>query len=216
MTTKGRFCVLLGTDFSGKSSALREVARRSDWRAVSYDDELVPEQFSFIRRLKPDLMGTILPNLAQFSPEMLIGWLHVTELYIRDASLAFVREGRDVLADSSFYKMLAKCVLKGLGDDPIVQSWRAFPPADRIIFFRMTPEQLVERVPELGKLNALEHYGSTPTRDGFLSFQRDLQDKMLEEVRGLPLDILDGAAPREVLVERVLEILAQERARSTS
>jgi hypothetical protein len=214
MKAKGRFCVLLGSDFSGKSSALREVGRRSDWRAVSYDDELVPEKFSFIRRLKPDLMGTILPKLAQFSPEMLIGWLHVTELYIRDASAEIVQEGLDVIADSSFYKMLSKCALKGLGEDPIVRSWRSFPRPDRVIFLRMSPEQLDERVPELHRLNVLEHYGATPTREGFLAFQRDLQEKMLEEVRGLPIDILDGGAPREVLIECVLQILDQERAGS--
>jgi len=209
---KGKFCVLLGSDFSGKSSALREIAKRSSWRAVSYDDEHVPEQYSFIRRLKPDLVGTILPGIARFSPDMLLGWLHVTELYIRDASQELLQAGENVLADAYFYKMVAKCVLRGLGGDPIVQSWRAFPPPDRIIFLRMPPELLAERVPELSRLNALEHYGAEATRDGFLAFQRDLQDRMLEEVRGLPVDILDGATPREALVEQVLAILGRELA----
>jgi thymidylate kinase len=214
MRRRARFCVLLGSDFSGKSSVLREVGRQSDWVPVSYDDEFVPEQFGFIRRLKPDLMRTILPNVASFSPEMLIAWLHVTELFIRDASLGHLEAGRDVIVDSYFYKMLSKCVLRGMGEDPVVKTWRSFPRPDRVIFLRMTPEQLDERVPDLHRLNVLEHYEAAPSREGFLSFQRDLQEKMLVEVHGLPLDTLDGGAPREMLVGQVMQILAQERGRS--
>jgi hypothetical protein len=206
MTQAHRLCVLLGADFSGKSSVLRAIRQSTDWQVVSYDDEHVPAHYDFVRRLKPELMNHILPAAASLSPDLVIAWLHVGVLYLRDLSLE-LRERGNVIVDSYAYKLLSKCVLKGYAEHPIVRSWRDLPPPDEVILLETPAEHLASRVPSFEQLNPLEHYGDKPTREGFLRFQSDLEAEMRRATAGLPVRAISADAPREVLAQTVCDLL---------
>jgi thymidylate kinase len=197
--------VLTGTDYAGKSSLLHGLSEElPSWTIVSYDDEFVPPRYEFIRRLKGDLVRTIFPG--GYSADMLLGWLHVTQVYLRDAC-AEARERGPVLVDSYFYKLLSKCVLRGLGEHAVVRSWRSFAPPEGVILLELPREELTRRVGDLSRLNAFEHHGRTPTLDGFLSFQEDLQRQLAREVEGIPVTRLDAALPPDVLRSAVRSVV---------
>jgi thymidylate kinase len=197
--------VVTGTDYTGKSSLLRGLAGElPGWTIVSYDDEFVPERYGFIQRLKGDLVRTIFPG--GYSVDMLIGWLHVTQVYLRDACTEARARG-PVLVDSYFYKLLAKCVLRGLGEHPVVKSWRAFERPDHVVLLELPRDELVRRAGDLSRLNAFEHHGSAATVETFLSFQEDLQRHLAREVDGIPTTRIDAAVPPEALRARVREVL---------
>jgi len=197
--------VVTGADRTGKSSLLHGLAGElPGWTVVSYDDEFVPERYGFVKRLKGDLVRTIIPG--GYSIDMLIGWLHVTQVYLRDAC-ADARKRGPVLADSYFYKLLAKCVLRGLGEHPVVKSWRAFERPDHVVLLELPRDELARRAGDLSSLNAFEHHGSAATAETFLSFQEDLKRQLAREMEGIPATRIDAAVSPEAPRARVREVL---------
>jgi len=71
------FDVLLGADFSGKSSVMSELSRSSTpRRLISTDTEFIEERHRLVRRLRRSVSEEILPGLGTtYSAEFLAGTL---------------------------------------------------------------------------------------------------------------------------------------------
>ena len=61
-------------------------------------------------------------------------------IHLRDR-LAHVRDGRPVVVDSYCYKILARCRLAGVGDNPMFDWWRTFPQPTRVRYLDIPPEK---------------------------------------------------------------------------
>lgn len=189
------FVVLLGPDYVGKSSIMRGLQRHARFRLVSCDDEFVPESYGMLKELRRLFLGHGLPRASEMhSPDFLVTGLQMSTVYLRDRA-RFERVNAPVLVDAYYYKVLAKCALSGLVSEALFEAWRRYPQPDRVIFLRADPEVAFARARLAGALNGFEHYGRAGSLRDFVRFQRDLVELMLEEVRSLPLQIVDGNRP---------------------
>lgn len=204
-----KFAVLLGTDFSGKSSALAELRALSPaWRVVSTDREFLGPEHAVVASLR-DSVGRVLPSLGTaYSPQFLAGLLQTAVLHLRD-QLAADRGGRTVV-DSYYYKILAKCRLAGVGENPMFDWWRSFPQPSRVVYLRISPESAWHRCGRGARLNPLEYEGARPERDGFARYQRALDKLMREEIRRLPVTFVDEQASPAHTARAIQEALADE------
>ncbi len=204
------FCVLLGPDYAGKSSAMAELARASSpWRLVSADDDFLAPGHQLIARLRRDLVKETLPALGTtYSFDFAATLMQTAVVHLRDQALAYLRRG-PVLVDSYYYKILAKCRLMG-GDNPLFRWWRSFPQPTRVIYLDVAPATAWRRSGSGAVVNGLEHYGDTAGPEEFAAFQADLRKLMLEETRHLPVSIVDGHGSVAATVRNIGEVLADE------
>lgn len=204
------FDVLLGPDYAGKSSVLTELAAAEpSWRFVSVDDAFLQPQHALIARLRRQLVGEALPGLGTaYSPDFIAGLLQTAVLHVRDQVAASA--GAPVLVDSYYYKILAKCRLAGAAENPMFDWWRSFPQPRRVLFLDVSPETAWERCGLGAVANPLEYHGDEPTWAGFRSYQDDLREAMLEEVRELSVVRLSEQDGIDRMARDVREVLADE------
>src|SRR3954451_3661581 len=204
------FWVLLGPDYAGKSTAMTELARRpSPWRLVSADDAFLDPDHRLIARLRRDLVREALPALCTaYSPDFAAALMQTAVIHLRDQ---VVNAGGPALVDSYYYKILAKCRLLGTGDSPLFAWWRRLPQPARVLYLDVPPETAWQRSGEGAGLNRLEHYGDRPDRAGFTAYQADLRKLMLEEIRHLPVSVVDARGTAERTVRAIREVLEDER-----
>jgi thymidylate kinase len=202
------FTVLLGPDYAGKSSVLRELAGSCE--VVSVDDEFVAEQHAVVRGLKRTLVKEVLPRLDEvYTVDFALSVLQTAVIHLRDR-LARCAGNRPVVVDSYYYKILAKCRLLAGDANPVYDWWRSFPRPERIVYLDVDPATAWRRCGAGAATNRLEHYGSVPVFPAFAAFQRNLGEIMLEESRGVPLSVVAEqqgvavtvAAVREAMVRR--------------
>lgn len=188
------FCVVLGPDYAGKSSALTELARREpDWPIVSADDAFLTPGHSLISRLRRELVGEVVPALHRdYSADFMMTLLTTAVLHLRDSVLRST-DGRPVVVDSYFYKILAKCRLSGVDEHPLYDWWRTFPRPRRVVYLEVSPETAWHRCGAGRALNPLEYYGEKKDRMAFESFQSDLHKTLLDEIGPLPVTTLAEA-----------------------
>lgn len=193
--TERSFIVLLGSDYAGKSTLMQCLARQMPWAFVSYDEDFVAEEHGLILRLKKDYLGEILSKVGRdYSGDFLLSCLQMCTVYLRDqveGSLV----SKDVLADSYYFKLVAKCILSGFVNEAIFSLWRSFPQPDEVLYLDTDPELLWGRCQQGEALNPFEHYGDEPTYDNFVRFQRDLRRLLLSETAHMPTRILDASRP---------------------
>lgn len=210
MRNKPEFSVLLGSDFAGKSSALAELrAAEPGWLVISSDAEFLGPQHSVIGDLR-NLTGQVLSSVdSAYTPEFLTGLLQMAVLHLKDEVMR-AESGTPVLVDSYYYKILAKCRLAGVRDNPMFTWWRSFPQPRRIVHLEVSGDSAWRRCREGADLNPLEYYGRSPARAGFDLYQRDLRRLMREETRDVPLArIAECATPAET-AQNIREVLAHE------
>ncbi|MDH6113615.1 thymidylate kinase [Kitasatospora sp. MAP12-15] len=206
------FFVVLGPDFAGKSSVLAELERtRAPYRVLSTDDAFTSREHSLITRLRRDVVKDVLPALNRgYSPDFLASLLQTAVVHLRD----LVREagpGDPLLVDSYYYKILAKCRLSGVTENPMFDWWRSFPQPRRVIYLDIPPETTWERCGRGASTNPLEHYGERPDLASFAAYQRDLRKLMWEETAHLPVTVIgqrDGVART---AQDVREAITHER-----
>ncbi|MGX1850044.1 hypothetical protein [Streptomyces sp. NPDC055299] len=182
------FCVVLGPDYAGKSSALTELSRREpDWRIVSADDAFLTPGHSLISRLRRELVGEVVPALHRaYSADFMLTLLQTAVLHLRDSILRST-DGTPIVVDSYFYKILAKCRLSGVDEHPLYDWWRTFPRPRRVLYLEVSPETAWRRCGKGRDLNPLEYYGEKADRMAFESFQSDLHKTLWEEIEPLPV-----------------------------
>ncbi|WP_229848744.1 dTMP kinase [Streptomyces melanogenes] len=208
------FCVLLGPDLAGKSSAM--AALRQDpgpdvHRLVSADDAFLAPEHALIGRLRREVVRDVAAREEQWSPEFFAAMLQTAVLHLRDRLLD---DGGGASApavvDSYYYKLLAKCRLAGVPENPMFAWWRSFPRPRRVIYLDVSPETAWRRSREGARLNRLEHYGEAPGLDGFLRYQADLDKVMREEIRDLPVTVIEEHTDPERTVAAIRKVLAHE------
>ncbi|MEZ0072037.1 hypothetical protein [Planotetraspora sp. GP83] len=203
------FFVLLGPDGAGKTTAMKEIARRlPSVRLVSTDAGLVRSEHALIARLRRSVVEEVLPGLGRtYSPEFLASLLQTAVVHLRDQATATGQAG-PVLVDSYYYKILAKCRLAGIDHNPMYDWWRSFPQPERVVYLDVTPESAWCRSRSGMSLNPMEYYGTEPERAGFEQYQRNLRKLMLEEVDRLPVTFVEEQAGTARTADAVLRALA--------
>lgn len=186
------FSVVLGPDYAGKSTLLTEMAALGV-HCVSYDKEFVGRDTALINDLRGAFLKRALPAAGDvYSSDFVVTLLQTSVVYLRDQMLRATAGDRPVVVDSYYYKVLAKCRLTGLVNEHLFAWWRAFPQPGQVIFIDVDARTAWRRCDEGARLNPFEYYGTTPTWDGFRSFQNDLRRLLIEEIGALPVNRLDG------------------------
>ncbi|MDN3352439.1 hypothetical protein [Actinomadura sp. DC4] len=206
------FCVLLGPDYAGKSTVMTELAGGpSPWRLLSVDDAFLGPAHRLIARLRRDLVTETLPALGTaYSPDFAASLMQTAVVHLRDQVAAYRPLG-PVLVDSYYYKILAKCRLLGAGESPLFAWWRSLPQPGRVLYLDLPHETAWRRSGEGAGLNPLEHYGERPEQAAFAAYQADLRKIMLEEIRHLPVSVVDARGTVGQTVRAIREVLADER-----
>ncbi|HEU5111365.1 MAG TPA: hypothetical protein VFT95_22720, partial [Micromonosporaceae bacterium] len=206
------FVVLLGPDYAGKSATMaRLAAAPSPWELVSVDDGFVDRGHALISRLRRDLVADVLPSLgSRYSPDFLVGLLQMAVLHLRDRVSAGASTG-PLLVDSYYYKILAKCRLAGVPDNPMFAWWRSFPQPRRVVYLDVAPDVAWRRSRNGSAVNRLEHYGERPDRSAFEAFQRDLRPLLLEEIGRVPVSVVAEQDSVAGTARAVREVLSREQ-----
>lgn len=204
------FFVVAGQDFAGKSSALARL--RSDprrWQVISTDSAFLGTRHRLVSDLRRGV-GEVLPRLGSaYSPGFLAALLQTAVVHLRD-ELDRVDADRPVIVDSYYYKIIAKCRLAGLTDNPMFDWWRSFPQPRRVLLVEVSAESAWRRCAAGARLNSLEHYGDRPSRDGFERYQRDLLKLMLQEIGDRPTTVLEEQPTPDGTARAIREALADE------
>lgn len=209
-TAHAPFCVLLGPDYAGKSSALGHLSRTQPrWRTLSVDDAFLAPEHALIGRLRRHAVQDVAAHREAWSPELFATLVQAGAVHLRDQLLR-ADPDTPVLIDSYYYKLLAKCLLAGAPDGPLFAWWRTFPQPLRVVYLDVTPETAWQRCRRGADLNLLEHYGPRPEWDGFRRYQNDLVKSLLGEIQHLPRTVIAEQDRPQDTVAAIREVLTRE------
>jgi thymidylate kinase len=210
--------VVLGADYAGKSSILARLSSRLNCHFISYDQGILGHEYSLVGRLRDAFVLEALPGVGSvYSSDFVISLFNCYMTFLRDRILASGSD-KPIVVDSYYYKILAKCVLAGFGNDSTFALWRSFPQPNHIIYLDVDTEFAWLRSGEGRRLNSLEYYGREPSRGGFKAFQNDLRDFMMKEIVGANLKKLESVGEIEDLastIARMISSTAPARAQSS-
>lgn len=202
------FWTLLGPDFAGKSTALARLRDEHGWQVVSHDDRFLDE-YPLVAKLRGCWIEEALRwSGKRYTPELVLSVMHSVILHQRD-ELARQPGSGPVIIDSFFYKVLAACSLLGVAHEATFDYWRSFPPPEGVLYLDVPPEVSWQRSGRGALATAFEHYGEQVSWDGFRRLQSDLRTRMLAEVRGLPLTIIDGTAPVDEVLAKIRSAIGE-------
>jgi thymidylate kinase len=206
------FVVLLGGDYAGKSSAIsRLAAAPGAWRFVSVDTDFLAAQHALLARLRRDVITDVVAPDKWYSADFLMTMLQTAVVYLRDRIIDHKHRALTIV-DSYYYKMLAKCRLAGvMNNHPMLQWWRSFPQPRRVVYLERSLDSAWRRCSCGAALNRLEHYGAEPTRTAFDRYQLDLDRAMRDEIKGIPVSVIDETTPDQT-VRAIREIISHEHA----
>ncbi|MBP2406351.1 hypothetical protein SNS2_5077 [Streptomyces netropsis] len=205
------FCVLLGPDHAGKSTVLAALGREVPaWRTLSVDGTLLAPEHALLNRLRRELVREVAPHGQAWSADFLTTMVQTAVVHLRDELLRSDPRVPAVV-DSYYYKYLAKCRLAGAADHhPMFAWWRSFPRPRRVIYLDVTPGTAWQRCREGADLNPLEYYGPQPRRDEFHRYQTDLAKAMWDEIRDLPVTVVEERNDPVHTAESIRRVLVDE------
>ncbi|MFJ6513902.1 hypothetical protein ACIQMO_19275 [Streptomyces sp. NPDC091406] len=204
------FCVLLGPDYAGKSSAMSALRGLSPpWRLLSVDDAFLAPEHALLRRLRRDVVKEVAVHDTTWSPEFLTAMVHTAIVHLHDRLVGDAPETPAVV-DSYYYKFLAKCLLAGAPERPLPAWWRSLPRPRRVIYLEVSPENAWERARAGTALNRLEHYGGQATWEGFRRYQSDLAKVMRDEIQDLPVTVIKEPDSPVRAAAEIREVLEHE------
>ncbi|OAR27265.1 hypothetical protein A8W25_03120 [Streptomyces sp. ERV7] len=207
------FSVLLGGDYAGKSSAMARLAGGPEpVRVVSVDDHFLAERHSLIGRLRRDVVKDVAAPDGAYSPDFMASMLQTAVVHLRDQLLtaAAAADGQPLLVDSYYYKILAKCRLAGVSENPMYDWWRSFPQPRHVVYLKVAPQEAWRRSRRGTRLNSLEHYGERPNRTSFERYQNDLEKLMWDEIRSLPVTVVEQQGSPERTADAVREAVCHD------
>ncbi|MFK8906951.1 hypothetical protein [Streptomyces sp. YS-3] len=207
------FSVLLGGDYAGKSSAISRLAGGPEpVRVVSVDDRFLTERHALIGRLRREVVKDVAAPDGAYSPDFMASMLQTAVVHLRDQLLTAARtaDGRPLLVDSYYYKILAKCRLAGVRENPMYDWWRSFPQPRHVVYLRVAPQEAWRRSRRGRGLNSLEHYGERPDRMSFERYQTDLEKLMWDEIRDLPVTVLEQQGSPGRTADAVREVVCHD------
>jgi thymidylate kinase len=197
------FWTLLGPDFAGKSTAVARLRDEHGWQVVSYDD-LFCADHPLVATLRHCWVDDALAWVGtRYTAELVLAVAHPIVLHQRDQIARQTGPG-PVIVDSFYYKLLTTCALLGVTHEPTFDYWRSFPQPEGVVFLDVPPEVTWERAGRGAGVSAFEHYGDVVSREGFVRLQSDLREAMLAEVGGLPLTVVDGTAPPDAVLAKIV------------
>ncbi|BFV55541.1 hypothetical protein KCMC57_up06450 [Kitasatospora sp. CMC57] len=203
------FCVLVGPDYAGKSSALSRL-RRSDlpWRILSVDDDQLAPEHALLARLRRDVVREVAGRAGAWSPDFLATMLQTAAVHLRDRLAE--QPATPTVVDSYYYKLLAKARLAGADGSALLGWWRTFPQPRRVLYLDVAPEVAWQRSGAGAALNRLEHYGELPNWDGFRRYQNDLAKTMHDEISHLPVTVVQQQDDPDLTAESIRKVLEDE------
>lgn len=207
---RAKFTVLLGPDYTGKSSVLQRLADSGSFTVVSLDESLLDADYPLISRARRELLPEALNAPARrYSPAIVLTLMQLAVVHMRDR-VADAPPGRPVIVDSYYFKIMAKCALLGYASGPLFSWWRSFPQPDQVLYLDVAPAVAWERSGHGSAVNPMEHYGDTPTKETFTQFQVDLGDMMHKEVASLNVATLEQGTGIDHSVYAVEESIRKE------
>lgn len=208
------FSVLLGPDYSGKSTVISALAVRGV-QCVSYDHEFVRPDCSLVNDLRDRFVTRALCGRGtSYSADFVVTLLQTAVVYLRDQVMCADRD-RPVVVDSYYYKILAKCVLTGLVNEFLFAWWRSFPRPRQVIYLDVDPATAWRRSGEGSQLNFFEHYGDAPTWESFRRFQTDLRRLMVSEIGPVPMEVLGESDGVGEVMDAIRRITRRDDATGT-
>jgi thymidylate kinase len=197
------FWTLLGPDFAGKSTALARLRDEHGWQVVSHDDRYLGD-YPLVAKLRSCWVDDALVWTGKrYTAELVLSVMHSVILHQRDELARRTGPG-PVIIDSFYYKQLAACSLLGVSHEPTFGYWRSFPQPEGVVYLDVPPEVAWERAGRGADVSAFEHYGDVVSREGFVRLQTDMRARMLAEVKDLPLTIVDGTAPPDSVLAKIV------------
>jgi len=188
----GQFIVLLGGDHCGKSSILNAIKHNPAWRVISKETIVANESTQLLQTIEQVFFDIIAKNHSDKYPAefMLSGFQMILSCMIQQIESS--THNINVIVDSYYYKVIAKCILRNWTNNKIFALWRSFPQPDKVIFIDTSPYVMWQRCNNGKKLNPFEHYGRDGNIQEFCQFQLDLRNTMLSEITTLPVAHVDG------------------------
>ncbi|MEU7023902.1 hypothetical protein ABZ990_25030 [Streptomyces sp. NPDC046203] len=206
-----KFHVLLGPDGAGKSTAMKRIAElRPDWRLLSADSRFTGAEHAFVSELRRGVVREVLPGLGAgaYSRDFLTSVLQTAVVHLRDL-IAAQPPGVPVLVDSYYYKTLAKCRIFGDDDHPLFAWWRSFPQPAGVVFLDVAPATAWRRSRGGRLLNPFEYPGDEPEWFSFESYHHNLRKLLLEEVRHVPVTLIDQPSSPDRAAAAVLRAVSR-------
>lgn len=203
-----QFWTVLGGDYAGKSEVLHRVGHETGWQVISYDDPYL-HAHPIVRWLRESAFFEAYSQVGQpYSADLAFSLLTPIVLYLRDEVLRTAAHGPAVV-DSYYYKLLAKSIITGLADEPASAIWRSLlhPIPQGVVFLDVAPEVAWNR--SCGIVNPFEYYGAEPTWEGFARFQQDLRNVMLDQIKELPVLVVDANRAAAEVATDVIAALRQ-------
>jgi thymidylate kinase len=201
-----KFYVLLAIDGAGKSTLMDTISNSTNWELVTYDEDYVPNKYKIIAEIDKMMEKETLQFFPSLSKDFKSS-IYSSYIYYLEDVVNRKRESSNVICNSYYYKILGKELVMDGENQKFHKYWRELPKPDKIIFLDTPPEIAYKRTPAPSKLFRNEYYGNKPTLDNFVAFQKDLREKMLGEIEGIPTEFLDGKKSVSELNKKLETIL---------
>ena len=202
MVERGKLCILAGIDGSGKTTLLNSLEIRgfnvSHWRRLKLSLSLL--EASKLNFANPSWVVQQLEGRARF--DFLWAYIDAEWKHVISPNL---EKSNNVIADGFLVRFLAKEMAYNKLDSQLFLDNSPLTGDEQILIIDTPPELALERKGEISP------YECFTGRSDFLDFQKKQRDNLFEISSHFRQQVFDGTAPKEILLDRVLDFLRNER-----